>query len=59
MEFNNNIDFNKYKVFLAVADFKSFSKAAEYLYISQSAISHSIKELEDMIIKSLMNYFMF
>ena len=49
MDFNNNIDFNKYKVFLAVADFKSFSKAAEYLYISQPAISHSIKELEDSL----------
>lgn len=45
--FNNNIDINKYKVFLAVADFNSFSKAAEYLHISQPAISHSIKELED------------
>lgn len=49
MDLNNNIDFNKYKVFLAVADFKSFSKAAEYLYISQPAISHAIKELEDSL----------
>lgn len=46
---NNNIDINKYKVFLAVADFKSFSKAAEYLHISQPAISHSIKELEEQL----------
>lgn len=49
MDINNNIDFNKYKVFLAVADFKSFSKAAEYLCISQPAISHAIKELEDSL----------
>lgn len=47
--FDNNIDINKYKVFLAVADFQSFSKAAEYLCISQPAISHSIKELEDQL----------
>lgn len=49
MDINNNIDINKYKVFLAVAEFKSFSKAAEYLYISQPAISHSIKELEEQL----------
>lgn len=49
MDLNNNIDINKYKVFLAVAEYKSFSKAAEYLYISQPAISHSIKELEDSL----------
>lgn len=44
--FDSNIDVNKYKVFLAVAEFSSFSKAAEYLHISQPAISHSIRELE-------------
>lgn len=49
MDLNNNIDINKYKVFLAVADYKSFSKAAEYLYISQPAISHAIKELEEQL----------
>ena len=47
--FDSNIDINKYKVFLAVAEFSSFSKAAEYLHISQPAISHSIKELEDQL----------
>lgn len=47
--FDNNIDFNKYRVFLAVAEFKSFSKAAEYLYLSQPAISHAIKELEQQL----------
>jgi len=49
MDLNNNIDINKYKVFLAVADYKSFSKAAEYLCISQPAISHAIKELEEQL----------
>jgi len=47
--FDSNIDINKYKVFLAVAEFSSFSKAAEYLHISQPAISHSIKELEEQL----------
>lgn len=47
--FDINIDTNKYKVFLAVAECKSFSKAAEYLYVSQPAISHAIKELEESL----------
>ena len=47
--FNSNYDFNKYKVFYAVAECKSFSKAAEILYISQPAVSHSIKELESQL----------
>ena len=47
--FDSNIDMNKYRVFLAVAEFNSFSKAAEYLHISQPAISHSIKELEEQL----------
>ena len=48
-DFNCNIDFNKYKVFLAVAECKSFSKATEYLHISQPAISYAIKELEEQL----------
>lgn len=44
LEINN--DFNKYKFFYAVAIYKSFSKAAKNLLISQPAISHAIKELE-------------
>lgn len=47
--YNSNIDFNKYKVFYAVAFNKSFSKAAEELHISQPAISYSIKELESQL----------
>ena len=49
MESLNNIDINKYRVFLAVAECKSFSKAVEYLHISQPAISHAIKELEEQL----------
>ena len=47
--YNSNIDFNKYKFFYAVAENKSFSKAAELLHISQPAISHAIKELEGQL----------
>jgi len=44
--YNSNCDFNKYKMFYAVSEYKSFSKAAEILHISQPAISYAIKELE-------------
>ena len=47
--YNSNFDFNKYKAFYAVADTKSFSKAAEHLHISQPAISYSIRELEEQL----------
>lgn len=47
--FENESDFNKYKFFYAVAEYKNFSKAAEYLHISQPAISHAIKELEGQL----------
>lgn len=42
-------DFNKYRVFYAVAECLSFSKATEYLHVSQPAISHAIKELEEQL----------
>ena len=45
--FKNNIDFNTYKTFYAVAVFQSFSKAADALCISQPSVSYSIKKLED------------
>ena len=45
LEINN--DFNKYRFFYAVATYKSFSKAAKNLLISQPAISYAIKELEE------------
>ena len=47
--YNSNFDFNKYRAFYAVAETKSFSKAAEVLHISQPAISYSIRELEEQL----------
>ena len=47
--YNSYSDFNKYRVFYAVAECLSFSKATEYLHVSQPAISHAIKELEDQL----------
>ena len=37
---------NLLKIFVAVAKHKNITKASEELYISQPAISSSIKELE-------------
>lgn len=44
-----NIDFELYKVFYYVAKNKNLSKAANDLYISQPAVSQSIKKLEEEI----------
>lgn len=48
MNFNiyNNIDLNLYKIFLIVAETGNISSAAKTLFVSQPAISYSIKELE-------------
>lgn len=40
---------SRYKIFLAVAECKSISKAASQLYISQPAVSITIKKLEDYL----------
>lgn len=40
---------NYYRVFLAVAETGSISRAAEQLYISQPAVSKSIRNLEDAL----------
>ncbi|MDE5865243.1 MAG: LysR family transcriptional regulator, partial [Lachnospiraceae bacterium] len=45
MEILDNI--SKYRIFLAVAECKSISKAAAQLYISQPAVSVTIKKLEE------------
>jgi len=45
--FKYNIDFNMYKVFYAVAEYESFSKAANELCVSQPAVSYTIKKLEE------------
>lgn len=44
-----NISLDLYKVFYVVAKNRSMSKAAEILYISQPAISKSIKSLEEQL----------
>ena len=43
----------QYRIFNTVAENKSFSKAAEKLFITQSAVSQSIKQLENSINMSL------
>ncbi len=43
------VDISLYKVFCTVAREKSITKAAENLYISQSAVTQSIKKLENQI----------
>lgn len=43
---NADIDFELYKVFYYVAKNLSFSAASDLLYISQSAVSQSVKNLE-------------
>lgn len=43
------IDFELYRVFCMVAECKNFSKAAEKLYISQPAVTQSIKKLEEYL----------
>lgn len=48
-----NLNMELYRVFYAVATCKNISKAAEILYISQPAISKSIKKLEDTLEVSL------
>lgn len=47
--FDQNIDLNLYKTFCAVAETKSFSKAAEMLYVTQPAISHNVQTLENLL----------
>lgn len=47
-------DFN-FKVFLAVAKMSSFTRAAEYLNLSQPAVTHQIKNLETMLRTRLFN----
>jgi len=42
-------DLNVLSVFLAVAEQRSFTKAAKHLNVSQSALSHAIRGLEEEI----------
>jgi len=48
-----NISFELYKVFYYVAKTLSFSEAANHLYITQSAVSQSIKVLEEKLSMTL------
>lgn len=41
------MEFRQLEVFAAVAETKSFSKAAEYLYLTQSTVSTHIRKLEE------------
>jgi len=50
-----NIDFELYKVFYFVAKDLSFSEAAAKLFISQSAVSQAIKQLEEKLECKLFN----
>ena len=50
-----NIDLNAYKTFYLVARYKSFTKAAQELYISQPAVTQTIKKLEDQLNIKLFN----
>ena len=44
-----NTDYNLYKIFLYLYEEKSISKTANRLYVSQPAISYSLKELEKQL----------
>lgn len=50
-----NVNYEFYKVFFVVAQELSFSKAAKKLFISQSAVSQSIRQLEEKLEVSLFN----
>lgn len=45
----NNRDLNLYRIFLTLYEQKSISKTASKLYVSQPAISYSLKELESQL----------
>lgn len=43
------MDFNQLKYIIAIADEKSFSKAAEHFFLSQSALSQQVAKLEKQL----------
>lgn len=49
------MDFNQLNCFIAVAQYLNFTKAAQSLYLTQSAISHNIAELEKELEAKLFN----
>ena len=44
-----NIDLNLFRTFYVVALYNSFTKASEKLFISQPAVTQSIKKLEEQL----------
>ncbi len=46
---DNNFDLNLIKIFMTVCEQKSINKASEKLFISQPAVSYSIKKLENSL----------
>lgn len=44
-----NVDLGLYRVFYEVVKYKNISKAAESIYISQSAVTQSIQKLENLL----------
>ena len=46
-----NIDLNAYKTFYLVAKYKSFTKASQELFISQPAVTQTIKKLEEQLFR--------
>lgn len=50
-----NIDLNAYKTFYLVAKYKSFTKASQELFVSQPAVTQTIKKLEDQLNIELFN----
>lgn len=49
------MEFRQLEVFIAVAEYKSFSKAAEALFLTQSTVSSHIKNLEMELQKNLIS----
>ena len=52
-----NMDFRQLESFVAIAKFKSFSKAAERLYLTQPTVSNHIQNLEKELGTILLNRF--
>lgn len=46
---NSNIDLEFYKVFYVVAKYLNITKASEVLYVSQPAVTQTIKKLEEQL----------
>ena len=49
------MDFRQLETFVAISKFKSFSKAADYLYLTQPTISSHLQNLENELSTVLIN----